>query len=164
MAKEASFDIVSKADMNEVQNAVNMVAKEIEQRFDLKGTGSSIDLGKDGITLNAPDETKLRNILDVLHDKMTRRQISLKCLDAGKVEASLGGKVRQQLGIRQGIDRDHARKLVDLIKGTKLKVQTQIQDDQVRVLGKSKDDLQAVIKALRAGDFPLDLQFLNFRD
>jgi len=164
VAKEASFDIVSKADMNEVQNAVNMVAKEIEQRFDLKGTGSSIDLGKDGITLNAPDETKLRNILDVLHDKLTKRQVSLKCLDAGKVESSLGGKVRQQFGIRQGIDRDHARKIVDLIKGTKLKVQTQIQDDQVRVLGKSRDDLQAVIKALRGADFPLDLQYLNFRD
>ncbi|MEB3205329.1 MAG: YajQ family cyclic di-GMP-binding protein [Candidatus Sericytochromatia bacterium] len=164
MAKEASFDIVSKADMNEVQNAVNMVAKEIEQRFDLKGTGSSIDLGKDGITLNAPDEMKLRNILDVLHDKLTKRQVSLKCLDAGKVESSLGGKVRQQFGIRQGIDREHARKIVDLIKGTKLKVQTQIQDDQVRVLGKSRDDLQAVIKALRGADFPLDLQYLNFRD
>ena len=164
MAKEASFDIVSKADTNEVQNAVNMVAKEIEQRFDLKGTGSSIDLGKDGITLNAPDEMKLRNILDVLHDKLTKRQVSLKCLDAGKVESSLGGKVRQQFRIRQGIDREHARKIVDLIKGAKLKVQTQIQDDQVRVLGKSRDDLQAVIKALRGADFPLDLQYLNFRD
>jgi uncharacterized protein YajQ (UPF0234 family) len=164
VAKEASFDIVSKADTNEVQNAVNMVAKEIEQRFDLKGTGSSIDLGKDGITLNAPDEMKLRNILDVLHDKLTKRQVSLKCLDAGKVESSLGGKVRQQFRIRQGIDREHARKIVDLIKGAKLKVQTQIQDDQVRVLGKSRDDLQAVIKALRGADFPLDLQYLNFRD
>lgn len=164
MAKECSFDIVSKVDMAEVQNALNMASKEIETRFDLKGTGTKLELGKDGLVATAPDEMKLKNALDVFLDKLTRRQVPLKALDYGKIDQALGGTVRQVVAIRQGIDRDNARKIVDIIKGTKLKVQTQIQDDQVRVAGKSKDDLQTIMSKLRAADLPLALQYVNYRD
>lgn len=164
MARECSFDIVSKVDMAEVQNALNMASKEIETRFDLKGSGTRLELGKDGLVVSAPDEMKLKNALDVFLDKLTRRQVPLKALDYGKIEQALGGTVRQVVGIRQGIDRENARKIVEIVKGTKLKVQAQIQDDQVRVSGKSKDDLQAVMAKLRAADLPLALQFVNYRD
>ncbi|MBM3274449.1 MAG: YajQ family cyclic di-GMP-binding protein [Candidatus Sericytochromatia bacterium] len=164
MAKECSFDVVSQVDMAEVQNALNMASKEIEQRFDLKGSGSKLELGKDGLVATAPDEMKLKNILDIFQDKMARRNVPLKALDFGKIEQALAGTVRQTVGIRQGIDRDNARKIVDLIKGTKLKVQAQIQDDQVRVAAKSKDDLQTVMTKLRQAELPLALQFTNYRD
>ncbi|MBU6429599.1 MAG: YajQ family cyclic di-GMP-binding protein [Cyanobacteria bacterium REEB65] len=164
MAKECSFDVVSKVDMAEFHNALNMANKEIEQRFDLKGSGSKLELSNEVVSATAPDEMKLKNILDVLQDKLIQRNISLKSLDFGKVESALGGKVKQALTIRQGIDRENARKITDLVKGTKLKLQTQIQEDQIRISGKSKDDLQSVIGALRAADLPLALQFSNFRD
>jgi uncharacterized protein YajQ (UPF0234 family) len=164
MAKECSFDVVSKVDMAEVQNALNMASKEIEQRFDLKGSGAKLELGKDGLMATAPDEMKLKNVLDIFQDKMARRNVPLKALDFGKIEQALAGNVRQTVGIRQGIDKDNARKIVDLIKGTKLKIQAQIQDDQVRVAGKSKDDLQAVMAKLRQAELPLALQFINYRD
>jgi uncharacterized protein YajQ (UPF0234 family) len=164
MAKECSFDIVSKVDMAEVHNALNMAAKEIAQRFDLKGTGTRLELKPEGMLATAPDEMKLKNALDVFLDKLTRRNVPLKALDFGKIDLALGGTVRQIVAIRQGIDRDHARKLTDLIKGTKVKVQAQIQDDQIRISAKSKDDLQAIIAKLRQSDFPLALQFINYRD
>ncbi len=164
MAKECSFDIVSKVDMAEVQNALNMACKEIENRFDLKGSNTKLELGKDGLNASAPDEMKLKNALDIFMDKLTRRQVPLKALDHGKIEMALGGTVKQLVGIRQGIDKENARKIVDLIKGTKVKVQAQIQEDQVRVIGKNKDDLQAVIGKMREADLPLPLQFINFRD
>ncbi len=164
MAKESSFDIVSKVDMAEVQNALNMASKEIEQRFDLKGTGTKLELSKETLVASAPDEMKLKNILDIFTDKLARRNVPLKALDYGKIESALGGAVRQTVNIQQGISKDNARKIVDLIKGTKLKVQAQIQDDQVRVTGKNKDDLQAIIGKLRQADFPLALQFINYRD
>jgi len=164
MAKECSFDVVSKVDMTEVQNALNMAVKEIEQRFDLKGTGTKLEMAKDSLLATAPDELKLKNAVDVFLDKLARRQVPLKALDFGKIESALGGTVKQAVAIRQGIDRDNARKIVDLIKATKLKIQSQIQDDQVRVVGKNKDDLQVIIGKLKQADLPLPLQFINYRD
>lgn len=163
MTKEASFDIVSKVDMQEATNAIHQAQKEIEQRFDLKGTGSEITLEKESITLNAPDEMKLRNLLDVLEAKLVKREISLKSLDYGKIESSLGGKVRQVVVLKQGIEKENAKKIINLIKETKLKVNAQIQDDQVRVVGKNRDDLQQIIAKLKGAELDLDLQFLNYR-
>jgi len=163
MAKEESFDIVSKVDMQEATNAIHQAQKELEQRFDLKGTGSEISVEKESITLNAPDEMKLRNVLDILEAKLIKREISLKSLEYGKIESSLGGKVKQVVVLKQGIEKDNAKKIINLIKETKLKVNAQIQDDQIRVVGKNRDDLQAIIAKLRGAELDLDLQFLNFR-
>ena len=163
MSKEASFDVVSKVDMQEATNAIHQAQKEIENRFDLKGTGSEIALEKETINLVAPDEMKLRNILDIVEGKLVKREISLKSLDYGKVESSLGGKVKQAVTLKQGIGKEAAKKIISLIKDSKIKVQAQIQDDQVRVVGKSKDDLQAVIKLLKGADLDFDVQYLNYR-
>jgi uncharacterized protein YajQ (UPF0234 family) len=163
VAKEESFDIVSKVDMQEATNAINQAQKEIDNRFDLKGTGAEILLEKEVLTLKAPDEMKLRNILDVVENKLVKREISLKSLDYGKVESALGGKVKQTVTLKQGIDKDAAKKIINLIKESKIKVQAQIQDDQIRVVGKNRDDLQTVIGLLRGANLDLDLQFLNFR-
>ncbi|HEY9724294.1 MAG TPA: YajQ family cyclic di-GMP-binding protein [Oscillatoriaceae cyanobacterium] len=163
MSKEASFDIVSKVDMQEATNAIHQAQKEIENRFDLKGTGSDVTLEKETLTLKAPDEMKLRNVLDIVESKLIKRGISLKSLDYGKIESSLGGNVKQVVTLKQGIDKDHAKKIIGLIKDTKLKVQPQIQEDQVRVTGKNRDDLQVIIQALRAAELDLDLQFINYR-
>lgn len=163
MSKEASFDIVSKVDMQEATNAIHQAQKEVEQRFDLKGTGSEIALEKESIILNAPDEMKLRNLLDIVEAKLVKREISLKSLDYGKVESALGGKVKQVVVLKQGISKENAKKITGLIKDTKLKVNAQIQDDQVRVVGKSRDDLQAIIAKLKGADLDFDVQFLNYR-
>lgn len=163
MSKDASFDIVSKVDMAEVTNAVHQTNKEIEQRFDLKGSGAEIRQEKDSLVAVAPDDLKLRNIIDILENKFVRRNLSLKAMDKGEVEPALGGTVKQTITLRQGIDRERAKKIIDLIKGMKLKVQSQIQEDQIRVSGKSRDDLQAVIKHLKQADLDIDLQFENYR-
>ena len=163
VANDSSFDVVSKVDMQEATNAIHQAQKEIENRFDLKGTGAEISLEKEEITLVAPDEMKLKNILEVLEGKLIKREISLKSLDYGKIESSLGGKVRQVVTLKQGISKENAKKIIGLIKDSKLKVQAQIQDDQVRVVGKNRDDLQAVMKVLRGGELELDLQFDNYR-
>ena len=163
MAKESSFDVVSKVDMQEATNAIHQAQKEIENRFDLKGTNSEVALEKETIVLKAPDEMKLKNILDIVEAKLIKREISLKMLDYGKIESSLGGNVKQVVTLKQGISKENAKKITGLIKDSKVKVQAQIQDDQVRVVGKSKDDLQAVIALLKKADLDLDLQFLNFR-
>lgn len=163
MSKEASFDIVSKVDMAAMQDALHQASKELETRFDLKGTGCELSLEKDVVTAKAPDDFKLRNIVEILEARMIKRGLSLKALDPGKVESSLGGALKQLITVRQGIDHEHAKKITTLIKDQKLKVQAQIQDDQVRVTAKNKDDLQAVIAALRKADFDLDLQFINYR-
>lgn len=163
MAKESSFDVVSKVDMQEATNAIHQAQKEIENRFDLKGTNSEVTLEKETIILKAPDEMKLKNILDIVEGKLVKREISLKNLDYGKIESSLGGNVKQVVTLKQGINKEQAKKITTLIKESKIKVQAQIQDDQVRVVGKDKDDLQAVIKLLRGADLDLDLQFLNYR-
>jgi hypothetical protein len=163
MSKDASFDIVSKVDMAGLTDAVHQANKEIDTRFDLKGTGCELVLEKEAVTAKAPDELKLRNIRDILEARMIKRGLSIKALDYGKVEEALGGTVRQVIGIKQGIDRDRARTITGIIKDKKLKVQAQVQDDQIRVSGKSRDDLQTVIAALKAADLDIDLQYVNYR-
>ena len=163
MSKDSSFDIVSEVDMQEATNAIHQTQKEIDQRFDLKGSGSEVSLEKETILLKAPDEMKLRNVLEIVEGKLAKRGISIKSLDYGKIESALGGSVKQVVTLKQGISKEEAKKIIGLIKDAKLKVQPQIQEDQVRVMGKNKDDLQAVIKLLRSADLDLDLQFLNFR-
>lgn len=163
MASESSFDIVSEIDMQEAANAINQAQKEIDQRFDLKGSGSEAVLEKDSIVLKAPDEMKLKNVLDVVVGKLVKRNVSLKFLEYGEIESALGGKVKQVVELKQGLSKEQAKKLIGLIKESKLKVNAQIQDDQVRVSGKNKDDLQAVIRLLKGADLEVELQFLNFR-
>ncbi|MFT9848070.1 YajQ family cyclic di-GMP-binding protein [Aneurinibacillus sp. REN35] len=163
MSKENSFDIVSQVDMSEVTNAINQALKEIENRYDFKGSKSDIKLEKEELVIASDDEYKLEQVKDVLSGKLIKRGISLKGITYGKVEAASGGTVRQRGKIAQGIDADNAKKINKLIKDTKLKVKSQIQDDQVRVSGKSRDDLQQVMAVLKGADLPLDLQFINFR-
>ncbi|MCL6548722.1 MAG: YajQ family cyclic di-GMP-binding protein [Alicyclobacillus sp.] len=163
MAKDASFDIVSTVDMQEVANAVNQARKEIETRFDFKNSKSEIRLEGEVITLISDDNFKLGAVMDVLQSKLVKRGVSLKALKPGKVEPAAGGLVRQTVQLQQGIGQDVAKQIVKLIKDTKLKVQASVQGDQVRVSGKSKDDLQAVIRALREADLPIPLQFVNYR-
>lgn len=162
-SKDSSFDIVSQVDTMEVENAVNQTAKEISQRFDLKGTDTKIERSNDDITISAEDDFKLKNVVDILQTKLTKRNISLKALDYGKIESSLGGKVKQVIKVRQGIDKDQAKLVTSTIKDSKIKVQASIQGDSVRVSGKNKDDLQAVIQLLKTADLPINLQFTNYR-
>lgn len=163
MAKDSSFDVVSQVNMQEMDNAVNQVKKEIEQRYDFRGSNASIELEEKCVKIAAEDEYKLETITDMLRVKMAKRGISLRCLVPSKVEPAAKGTVRQQLDIQQGIPKDKAKAIVAAIKATKLKVTAQMQDDQVRVSGAKKDDLQAVIQTLKAGDFGVDLQFINMR-
>ncbi|MFD2171268.1 YajQ family cyclic di-GMP-binding protein [Tumebacillus lipolyticus] len=163
MAKDASFDVVSKVDLQEMDNAVNQANKEMTSRFDFKGSKSSIELKGEEILLASDDEGKLRSVVDILESKVIKRGISLKSLDYGKVEPAAAATVRQTVKIKQGIDQDNAKKVVKLIKDSKIKVQASVQGDAVRVSGKSRDDLQAVIQLLKGSDIPLDLQFTNYR-
>jgi len=163
LSKESSFDIVSKVDLTEVQNAVNQARREIENRYDFKGSKSEIKLEQDELVIVSDDDFKLEQVKDVLHSKLIKRNVSLKGLQYGKAEPAAGGTVRQRAKLVQGIDQDNAKKINKIIKDTKLKVKSQIQDNQIRVTGKSKDDLQKVIATLRAQDLPIDLQFVNFR-
>ena len=164
MAKEPSFDIVSEVDMQEVNNAINQTVKEITQRFDFKGTKSVVEVENgNSIKIVTEDDTRMRNIVDILQSKFIKRGVSIKNLEYGKVESAAGGMVRQSIRIKQGIEADVAKKITKDIKETKLKVQTQLQDDQVRVSGKKIDDLQAVIAFLKEKDYGVELQFSNFR-
>ena len=164
MAKEPSFDIVSEVDMQEVNNAINQTVKEITQRFDFKGTKSVVEVENgNSIKIVTEDDTRMRNIVDILQSKFIKRGVSIKNLEYGKVESAAGGMVRQSIRIKQGIEADVANKITKDIKETKLKVQTQLQDDQVRVSGKKIDDLQAVIAFLKGKDYGVELQFSNFR-
>lgn len=163
MSKESSFDIVSKVDMAEVTNAINIALKEIENRFDFKGSKSDISLDKEEIVIVSDDEFKLGQVKDVLLSKLIKREVSVKNLDYGKIEPAAGGTVRQRVKLIQGIDKDNAKKINTIIKETGLKVKTQIQDDQIRVTGKSKDDLQKIIAAIRKADLPIEVQFINYR-
>lgn len=158
-----SFDIVCKIDLQEVANAVHQAQKEIQQRYDLKQTRTEIVHDKEGLTVTTDDDFTLRQVLDVLQSKLHRRGVPLKALSYGKVEAAAGGTVRQKIGLQQGIPIEKAREIVRLIKETKLKVQAQIQEDQVRVSGKNRDDLQAVIRLLKAEDLGIEMQFANYR-
>jgi cyclic-di-GMP-binding protein len=163
MAKECSFDIGSKIDLQEVDNAVNQALREIEQRFDFKGSPVTIDREANALLLSAEAEFKLRQVLDILETKLVKRQVPLKALSRGVVEAAGGGRVRQRIELQQGIPIEKAREIVKLIKGTKRKVQVQIQEDQVRVFGRDKDELQAVIQFLREQELGIHTQFLNYR-
>ncbi len=162
-SKDSSFDIVSKVDLSEVDNAVNQTEKEVSQRFDLKGTNSKVERSGDDLIVTADDDFKLKNVVDILQTKLTKRNVSLKAFEYGKIEHSLGGKVKQVIKIKQGIDKDEAKQITTLIKDSKIKVQASIQGDAVRVTGKNRDDLQAVIQALRAADLPINMEFTNYR-
>ncbi len=166
MAKDCSFDIVSEFDKQELVNAVDQVKREINSRFDLKGSNSDVVLDTDkSITITTNDEMKLKNILDILQTKMIKRNLSIKILDAQAIENALGGNVRQVFNLKKGLTQELAKKIVADIKNTKLKVQASIQGEQIRVSGKDKDDLQAVIKTLRANEdnYNIPLQFQNYR-
>jgi hypothetical protein len=163
VAQENSFDIACKLDIQEVSNAINQTVKEIQQRYDLKDARCQVALEKTDIVLGAPDEMKLKAVVDILQSKLHRRGVPLKALGYGKVESAAGGTVRQRVALQQGIPIEKAREIVKLIKETKLKVQAQIQEDQVRVSGKSRDDLQTIIAMLRDKDLGIALQFVNYR-
>jgi cyclic-di-GMP-binding protein len=163
MAQEFSFDVVSKTDMQEVANAIQQAQKELAQRFDFKGSKSSIELTAGEIILISDDEGKLRSVKDIVETKLVKRKVSLKALEYGKVEQAAGGTVRQHAKIVQGIEIEKAKAVVRTIKDAKLKVQASIQSDQVRVVGRSKDDLQKAIALLRENDFGIPLQFTNYR-
>jgi uncharacterized protein YajQ (UPF0234 family) len=159
-----SFDIVSKLDLQEVDNAVNIAKKELQNRFDFKGSKATIELSKTEITLFADDEFKLKQLKDILESKVTRRGISLLALDYQEIEDATLGCVRQKAVLRQGVDKENGKKIIQKIKDTKLKVQAQIMDDQVRVTAKQIDDLQAVMGVLKQQtDLELPLQFQNMR-
>ncbi|MDY0190219.1 MAG: YajQ family cyclic di-GMP-binding protein [Desulfuromonas sp.] len=158
-----SFDIVSKVDMQEVDNAVNQACKEVDQRYDFKGTHNEITLNKESISVLAADDYKLQAIIDILKAKLTRRQVSTKCLDFGKVEKASGLAVRQNINLVQGISKEKGKEIIKLIKDTKLKVQPQINEDEVRVSGKKIDDLQEVMQLLKGADVGVELQFVNMR-
>jgi cyclic-di-GMP-binding protein len=163
MAQEFSFDIVSKTEMQEVANAMQQAQKELATRFDFKGSKSSIELTTDEIVLTSDDQGKLRSVKDIVESKLVKRKVSLKALDYGKIEPAAGGTVRQHAKIVQGIEIEKARAIVKAIKDSKLKVQASIQADQVRVAGRSKDDLQKAMAIVRETDFGIPLQFTNYR-
>lgn len=162
-AKDSSFDIVSEVNMQEVDNSVYQTDKEVGQRFDFKGSNTVIERSEDEIIITTSDDFKLRNVVDILETKLAKREVPLKAFEYGKVESSLGGRVKQVIKIRQGIDKDQAKTITTLVKNSKLKVQASIQGDSVRISGKNKDDLQAVIQAIKAADLPFNVQFTNYR-
>jgi len=160
---DSSFDVVSSVDLQEVKNAIAQAMKEITTRFDLKGSGSDVALAGEEIVLTSADEFKLKAVRDVLEGRLVKRNVPLKALTFGTVEQALGGTTRQKVALQKGIPSEKAREIVKLIKGSKLKVQAAIQADQVRVSAKSRDDLQAVIRMLKANDLGIDMQFTNYR-
>src|SRR5256885_11152325 len=163
MAQQNSFDIVSDVDRAEVTNAIHQTIKEVRQRFDFKGSSANVVLEKQELVLTAEDETKLRNMNDILQQKLVRRGVPLKALSYGKVEPAAGGTVRQRAEIQQGIPQEKAKEVVKFIKDSKAKVQASIQGDIVRVSGKDRDTLQTVIASLKSKDFGIDMQFSNYR-
>lgn len=163
MAQQNSFDIVSHVDRAEVTNAIQQTIKEVRQRFDFKGSTATVALEKDELVLSAEDETKLRNMSEILQQKLVRRGVPLKALSYGVVEPAAGGTVRQRAQIQQGIPQEKAKEVVKFIKDSKAKVQASIQGDVVRVSGKDRDTLQDIIAKLKAKDFGIDMQFSNYR-
>jgi len=163
MAKDCSFDVVSDVNMQEMDNSVNQALKEIQQRYDFKKSKATIVLDETELKFSAEDEYKLGAMLDILRIKMVKRSVPLKCLQPGKIEPASGGTVRQSVVIQKGISKEKGKEVVNYIKSLKLKVQAQIMDDQVRVSGAKKDDLQAVIQKLKEHDFGIELQFVNMR-
>lgn len=165
MAQNFSFDITSKVDLNEVQNAVNQTVKEISQRYDFKGSISEITLNKEEneLTIHTDDEPKLRNVYDILKERLVKRGVSLKALTPGTVEPAASGTVRQKIDIQSGIETEKCKEIVKFIKDTKIKVQAAIQQGQVRVSGPKKDDLQIIMTKLREVDFKVHMEFSNYR-
>ncbi|PYM24849.1 MAG: YajQ family cyclic di-GMP-binding protein [Candidatus Rokuibacteriota bacterium] len=163
MAADNSFDIVCKVDMQEVTNALDQTRREVDTRYDLKGSRNEIKLEKTDIIITSADEMKLKAVVDILQSKLHKRGVPLKALTYGDVEPAAGSTFRQKIGLQQGIPIDKAKEIVRLIKDTKLKVQASIQEDQVRVTGKSKDDLQSIMALLRGKDLGIALQFTNYR-
>jgi len=164
MAQQNSFDIVSEVDRAEVMNAVNQCMKEVRQRFDFKDSKAAVELEEKDLVLSAEDETKLRNMNDILQQKLVRRGVPLKALSYGDPEPAAGGTVRQRANIQQGIPQEKSREIVRFIKDSKAKVQASIQGEMVRVSGKDRDTLQQVIASLKAKDFGINMQFTNYRN
>jgi len=161
---ESSFDIVSEIDAQEVKNAVAQALKEIQTRYDLKDSKSNLEIGDQELTLTSVDEYKLRAVRDILESKLMKRGISIKALTYKEPEAALGGTVRQKVALQSGIPIEKAREIVKIIKNSKMKVQAAIQGEQLRVTGKSRDDLQAVMALLRGSkQLEIDMQFTNYR-
>ncbi len=163
MAKDNSFDIVSKTDYAEVDNALNQTRKELSQRFDFKGSKALVTVQEKDIIISAEDDTKLRNLDDIMQTKLIRRGVSLKALHYEPKEPAAGGTVRQIVKIQQGIPQDKAKEIVKFIKTLKMKVQASVQGEMVRVSGKKRDDLQTVMTELKKKDFGIDMQFDNYR-
>lgn len=163
MAKDVSFDIFSVVDMQEVDNAVNQTNKEISQRYDFKNSKSKVEIEGKELKIIADDDYKLRSITEVLKVKMIGRKVPVKNLNFGKAQDASGGMLRQMVGIQSGIDQEKAKAIIKDIKTLNLKVQAQIMEDQIRVSGKNRDDMQAVIQALKAKDYGVELQFGNYR-
>lgn len=167
MAKDSSFDVVSEIDLQELRNAVDQAQREIATRFDFKDTGSHIDLSQQGedvsLIVRSNTEQKVKDVVRVLEEKLVKRKIALKAMQKGNIEPAAGGTARQSISINQGISSDKAREIVKYIKDTKVKAQSAIQGDQVRVSAKSKDVLQDIIQALKEHDFGIPLQFTNYR-
>lgn len=163
MAKESSFDVVSRADLDEVRNAVNMAQKEIATRYDFKKSISAVTLEGEALVLVSDDTGKLKQLVDVLEEKMVRRKVPLKALDYGKIEDALGGTVRQRVTIAQGIVDEKAKAINKFLRQEFKKVKVQIQGDTLRISSNSKDELQAVMAALRDQDWGIPLQFVNYR-
>ena len=159
-----SFDVVSKVDLMELDNALNTAGKELGQRYDFRGTNTTVERTPEGIILRTSDEPHANAAVTVLRERMARRSVSQRCLDVGDPEAAAGQTVRVLIKIKQGIDSDTAKKMVKAIKDTKIKVQGSIQGDELRVTGKNRDDLQEAIALLKRQDYGIDLQFINFRD
>lgn len=163
MATEYSFDVVSKIDPQELDNALNQTRKEIAGRFDFKHSKTSLEESEKEITITSDDELKMRNVIDMLQSKLLRRGLSIKAFDWGKDEPAAQNTLRRVVTLRTGIPKEKSKPLVDAIKAMKLKVNAQIQGEQIRVSARSKDDLQKVQESLRALDFELPLQFVNYR-
>ncbi|HEX9919689.1 MAG TPA: YajQ family cyclic di-GMP-binding protein [Pyrinomonadaceae bacterium] len=163
MAQQNSFDIVSQVERAEINNALDQTMKEVRQRFDFKGSAAAVVLEEDELILTAEDETKLRNMNDILQQKLVRRSVPLKAFNYGRIEPAAGGTVRQHVAIQQGIPIEKAKEIVKFIKDTKAKVQASIQGDVVRVTGKDRDTLQDIIAKLKAKDFNINMQYTNYR-
>ncbi len=160
---ESSFDVVSEVDGQEVRNAVDQARREIVNRFDFKNTQTDVELADEKIVLTSSAEGRLEAAHRVLTERLVRRKVSLKALDSGPITPASGGSVRQEIALVAGLDKDKAREITKLVKGAKLKVQATIQGDHVRVSGKKKDDLQAVMAAIKEADFAFPIQFTNYR-
>jgi hypothetical protein len=165
MAQQSSFDIVSQVDLQEVDNALNQARKEITQRYDFKDSKTSIELNQKEktVTLLSDDDFKLKSVIDIVQSKLIKRGVPLKALRYGKIEPAANSAVRQVITLQVGIDKEDAKVVVRMIKDTKRKVQAQIMEDQIRVSGKDKDDLQEIIKLLRESDLSFAMQFVNYR-